>query len=76
MKRFSVLSAFEEDGCHGKEKEVTNEEPVLINGIFLNVLFSPVSFSNLLCYFCFYIRKNECVQNSLFLLNSFHSCAR
>ena len=39
MKRFSVLSALEEDGCHGKEKEVTNEEPVLINCIFLNVLF-------------------------------------
>ena len=76
MKRFSVLSAIEEDGCHGKEKEVTNKEPVLINGIFLNVLFSPVSFSKLLCYFCFYIQKNECVQNSLFLLNSFHTCAR
>ena len=39
MKRFCVLSALEEDGCHGIVKEVTNEEPVLINGIFLNVLF-------------------------------------
>ena len=39
MKRFCVLSALEEDGCHGIVKEETNEEPVLINGIFLNVLF-------------------------------------
>ena len=51
MKRFSVLSAIEENGCHGKEKEenkkvneITSKEPVLINGIFLNVLFSPVSY--------------------------------
>ena len=58
MKRFCVLSAFEEDGCHGMEKEEktkqkqknktkqkqkvkeeTKEEPVLINGIFLNKVY-------------------------------------
>ena len=39
MKRFCVLSALEEDGCHEIVKEVTNREPVLINGIFFNVLF-------------------------------------
>ena len=44
MKRFFVLSAIEEDGFHGKEKKETNEEPVLINGIFLNILFSPVTY--------------------------------
>ena len=46
MKRFSVLSAFEEDGCHGMEKEEKEnvkeemkEEPVLVNGIFLNKVY-------------------------------------
>ena len=53
MKRFCVLSAFE-DGCHGTEKEEKKtkkqkqkqkvkeemkEEPVLINGIFLNKVY-------------------------------------
>ena len=54
MKRFSVLSAIEEDSCHEKEKKETNEEPVFTNGIFLNI-------SNLLCYFYFLIQKNECI---------------
>ena len=39
MKRFCVLSALEEDGCHGIVNEVTNKEPALISGTFLNVLF-------------------------------------
>ena len=44
MKRFCVLSAFEEDGCHGKEKmrKETNKEPVLINGSFLNMFYNDL----------------------------------
>ena len=57
MKRFCVLLAFEEDGCHGKEKmrKETNKEPVLINGSFLNMfLMTCCIFFNLLCYFYFF----------------------
>ena len=59
MKQLSELQAFQElekpgapKTCHEKEKKETNEEPVLTNGIFLNI-------SNLLCYFYFLIQKNQ-----------------
>ena len=57
MKRFCVLSAFEEDGCHGKEKmrKETNKEPVLINGSFLNMFYNDqLHIFNLLCHFYFF----------------------
>ena len=59
MKRFCVLAAFKEDGCHGKEKdekenvkEETNEEPVFLNGIFLHMFYYKLlDIFNFLCYF-------------------------
>ena len=57
MKRFCVLSAFEEDGCHGKEKmrKETNKELVLINGSFLNMFYNDLlHIFNLLCHFYFF----------------------
>ena len=46
MKRFCVLSAIEEDGC---------QEPVLLNGSFLNMFYNDqLHIFNLLCYFYFF----------------------
>ena len=85
MERFCVLSAFEEDCWHGKEKEenkkvkeVINKEPILTNGIFLNVLFSPAAFfPNFYVIFIFSLKRMRVFKIiKWFLLNSFYSSAR